>query len=94
MTIVIEFKIAQKFDDIEKRAEYLLKQIEEKYYYMELRSEWYKNIIRYGISFCEKVGSYTRTRYETIDYEYSKLKLCYNINIYDKLLNDRLEVLK
>lgn len=54
VAIVIEFKIAKKIDDLEKRAEDALKQIEDKGYGMELRSEGYKNIIRYGISFCEK----------------------------------------
>ncbi|SFC49671.1 AAA family ATPase [Clostridium uliginosum] len=54
VAIVIEFKIAKKIDHLEKRAEDALKQIEDKGYDMELRSEGYKNIIRYGISFCEK----------------------------------------
>jgi hypothetical protein len=54
VAIVIEFKIAKNIDDLEKRAEDALKQIEAKGYDMELRSEGYKNIIRYGISFCEK----------------------------------------
>ena len=54
IAIVIEFKIAKNIDDLEKRADDALKQIENKGYDMELRSEGYKNIIRYGISFCEK----------------------------------------
>ena len=54
VAIVIEFKIAKDIDDLEKRAEDALNQIKEKGYDMELKSEWYKNIIRYGISFCEK----------------------------------------
>ena len=54
VAIVIEFKIAKDIDDLEKRAEDALKQIKEKGYDMELRSEGYKNIIKYGISFCEK----------------------------------------
>ncbi len=54
VAIVIEFKIAKHIDDLEKRAEDALKQIKKKGYDMELRSEGYKNIIRYGISFCEK----------------------------------------
>ncbi|WP_297422392.1 AAA family ATPase [Clostridium sp.] len=54
VAIVIEFKIAKYIDDLEKRADDALKQIEEKGYDMELRSEGYKNIIRYGISFYEK----------------------------------------
>ena len=52
--IVIKFKIAKDIDDLEKRAEDALKQIKEKGYDMELRSEGYKNIIKYGISFYEK----------------------------------------
>ena len=54
VAIVIEFKIAKKIDDLEKRADDALKQIQDKGYDMELRSEGYKNIIRYGISFYEK----------------------------------------
>jgi len=54
VAIVIEFKIAKNIDDLEKRADDALKQIKEKGYDMELRSEGYKNIVKYGISFCEK----------------------------------------
>jgi hypothetical protein len=54
VAIVIEFKIAKSIDDLEKKAEDALNQIKEKGYDMELRSEGYKNIIKYGISFCEK----------------------------------------
>ena len=54
VAIVIEFKIAKDIDDLEKRAEDALDQIENKGYDMELKSEGYKNIIRYGISFYEK----------------------------------------
>jgi hypothetical protein len=54
VAIVIEFKIAKHIDDLEKRAEDALKQIREKGYDMELRSEGYKNIVKYGISFFEK----------------------------------------
>ncbi len=54
VAIVIEFKIAKHIDDLEKRAADALKQIKEKGYDMELRSEGYKNIIKYGISFYEK----------------------------------------
>ncbi|MFT8350747.1 AAA family ATPase [Clostridium saccharoperbutylacetonicum] len=54
VAIVIEFKIAKKIDDLEKRADDALKQIEKKGYDMELRSEGYKNIVKYGISFFEK----------------------------------------
>ena len=54
VAIVIEFKIAKNIDDLEKRAEDALEQIENKGYDMELKSAGYKNIIRYGISFYEK----------------------------------------
>ncbi|MFT8352126.1 AAA family ATPase [Clostridium saccharoperbutylacetonicum] len=54
VAIVIEFKIAKDIDELEKRAEDALKQIKEKGYDMELKSEGYKNIIKYGISFFEK----------------------------------------
>ncbi len=54
VAIVIEFKIAKNIDDLEKRADDALKQIKDRGYDMELKSEGYKNIIRYGISFCEK----------------------------------------
>ncbi|MGL5087673.1 MAG: PD-(D/E)XK nuclease domain-containing protein, partial [Clostridium sp.] len=52
--IVMEFKIAKNIDDLEKMADEAINQIEEKEYDMELRSEGYKNIIKYGISFYQK----------------------------------------
>ncbi|MBW6411168.1 AAA family ATPase [Clostridium weizhouense] len=54
IAIVIEFKIAKDIDDLEKRADDALKQIKEKKYTEELRSEGYKNIVKYGISFYQK----------------------------------------
>jgi hypothetical protein len=54
VAIVIEFKIAKKIDDLEKRAQDALDQIKDKEYDKELESEGYKNIIKYGISFFEK----------------------------------------
>ena len=54
IAIVIEFKIAKDIDDLEKRAEDAIKQIENKKYDMELRSEGYKNIVKYGIAFYQK----------------------------------------
>ncbi|MVX64151.1 AAA family ATPase [Clostridium chromiireducens] len=54
IAIVIEFKIAKDIDDLEKKATEAIKQIETKGYDQELRSEGYKNIIKYGISFCQK----------------------------------------
>ena len=54
IAIVIEFKIAKDIDELEKRADDALKQIEDKKYDDELRSEGYKNIVCYGISFYQK----------------------------------------
>jgi len=54
IAIVIEFKVAKDIDDLEKRADEAIKQIETKGYDLELRSEGYKNIVKYGISFCQK----------------------------------------
>lgn len=54
IAIVIEFKIAKDIDDLEKRADDALNQIKEKKYAEELRSEGYKNIVKYGISFYQK----------------------------------------
>ena len=54
IAIVIEFKIAKDIDNLEKRADDALKQIEERKYDEELISEGYKNIVCYGISFYQK----------------------------------------
>ena len=42
------------FDELEEKADEALEQIEEKKYEKELRSDGYKNIIKYGISFFGK----------------------------------------
>ncbi|EEP53632.1 conserved hypothetical protein [Clostridium butyricum E4 str. BoNT E BL5262] len=54
IAIVIEFKIANDIDDLEKKAEEAIEQIEDRRYDMELRSEGYKNICKYGIAFYKK----------------------------------------
>jgi hypothetical protein len=54
IAIVIEFKVAKDIDELEEKAEEAIKQIETKGYDLELRSEGYKNIIKYGISFYKK----------------------------------------
>ena len=54
IAIVIEFKVAKNIDDLEEKAEEAIKQIEDKGYDMELKSEGYKKIIKYGISFYQK----------------------------------------
>ena len=52
--VILEFKVAKTFDDLEKRADDALRQIDEKKYEMELKDDGYKNIIKYGISFFKK----------------------------------------
>ena len=42
--IVIEFKIANDIDDLEKKADEAIEQIEDRRYDMKLRSEGYKNM--------------------------------------------------
>ena len=54
VAVIFEFKISPTEDDMEKYAELATKQIEDKKYEQELKSERYKKIIKYGIAFCEK----------------------------------------
>ena len=54
IAIVVEFKIANDIDDLEKKADEAIEQIENRKYDMELRSEGYKNIFKYGIAFYKK----------------------------------------
>ena len=52
--VILELKAAKSFDELEKKADEALGQIEEKNYEAELRSDGYKNIIKYGIAFYGK----------------------------------------
>ena len=52
--VIIELKVAKSFDELQKKADEALEQIEEKKYEKEPRSDGYKNIIKYGISFFGK----------------------------------------
>jgi hypothetical protein len=54
IAIVIEFKVADNIDDLDKKAIEAIQQINNKGYDLELRDEGYKNIIKYGIAFCKK----------------------------------------
>ena len=54
IAIVVEFKIANNIDNLEKKADEAIEQIEDRKYEMELRSEGYKNIFKYGIAFYKK----------------------------------------
>lgn len=51
---IIEVKVSKSIDDLETDAELALKQIDEKGYREELRTEGYKKISCYGISFYRK----------------------------------------
>ena len=51
---VLEFKIAERFQDMERRAGEALRQIEERQYARELENDGYQQVIRYGISFFGK----------------------------------------
>ena len=54
IAIVVEFKIANNIDDLEKKADEAIEQIEDRKYDVELISEGYKNIFKYGIAFYKK----------------------------------------
>lgn len=51
---VIEVKVSDRIDDLEKDAEAAVQQIHDRGYAEELRTEGYSNIICYGISFYQK----------------------------------------
>ena len=51
---IFEFKYTKKEEEMEKKAEESLRQIEEKKYDMELRELGYKEIVKYGICFYGK----------------------------------------
>lgn len=52
--VIIELKRVQFFKDMKSACTDALKQIEEKYYAMDLEKEGYTNILKYGICFCKK----------------------------------------
>jgi hypothetical protein len=51
---VIEFKIANKFSELDKRADDALQQIEDRKYVQELNDDGYETVIKYGIAFFGK----------------------------------------
>lgn len=51
---VIEFKVAEKFNQLNKAADKALKQIEDRGYVRELEDDGYATVYRYGIAFCGK----------------------------------------
>ncbi len=52
--IILELKVCKSFNELEKRADDALRQIEEKKYELELKDDGYNNVIKYGISFFKK----------------------------------------
>ena len=54
IAIVVEFKIANYIDDLERKADETIEKIEDRRYDIELRSKGYKNIFKYGIAYYEK----------------------------------------
>jgi hypothetical protein len=51
---VIEFKIANKFSELDKRADDALQQIEDRKYVQELNDDGYAVVVKYGIAFFGK----------------------------------------
>lgn len=51
---LIEFKVAEKFNQLDKAADEALAQIEERGYSRELEDDGYATVYRYGIAFCGK----------------------------------------
>ena len=52
--IIMELKIAEKYNEVEKQCKKALKQIEEMKYDYDLRKDGYQNILKYGITFMGK----------------------------------------
>ena len=52
--IIFEFKVTDDYDKLENKAEEAVQQIEDNNYETELRSERYREIIKYGIAFYRK----------------------------------------
>ena len=53
--IIIEFKVCRANEEIDAAAQRALCQIDEKDYAAEARNQGYKNIIKYGIAFKDKL---------------------------------------
>ncbi len=54
LAIVIEIKVAIKFNDMDTRCDEALKQIEDKNYEAELKNDGYQKVMKYGIAFYDK----------------------------------------
>ena len=51
---IVEFKVADSYGELEKKADEALKQIKERKYEKELQDDGYASIVRYGIAFYRK----------------------------------------
>jgi hypothetical protein len=51
---VVEFKVAKDIDDMDKKADEAIQQIEDKNYDRDLRNDGYKYVSYFGIAFCGK----------------------------------------
>ena len=51
---VLEFKVADKFSQLDSKADEALQQIEDRGYVRELEDDGYATVYRYGIAFCGK----------------------------------------
>ena len=54
LAIVIEIKVAIKFNDMDTRCDEALKQIEDKNYEAELKNDGYQKVMKYGVAFYDK----------------------------------------
>lgn len=52
--VILEFKIAETVKELSRKCDEALLQIEEKEYGLELKTEGYEDIIKYGIAFYKK----------------------------------------
>ena len=52
--VIIEIKVAKDVNELEKKCNEALEQIEENKYDMELVQDGYKDILKYGITFFKK----------------------------------------
>jgi len=56
VAVVIEVKIAKDFGDLDATCDRAMKQIAEKNYVTNLKQQYYKKVLKYGVAFCsEKV---------------------------------------
>ena len=52
--MIIEIKVSKTYQELEKKCDEALRQIEEQRYEEELRQEGYQNIMKYGVAFYRK----------------------------------------